>query len=139
MIVQHRVGLGSLGDMSWEQWCDFTFGANPELNQKCHNKPMGIFTAAPWTVVGAMQRGIPKLNNGEIVDALGQIIGSGAGTAQPPTSPSIFTGVGILGIPKTVLIIGGGVLALGLIASVASRKSRSVAGYRRRRSRRNRR
>jgi hypothetical protein len=131
------------GDMSWEAWCDQTWGSNPEINQKCHNKPWGIMSAAPWTEVGAIQRGIPKLNPSLVTDFL-SVVGTG-GAATPAQSGGFFStsGNGIFGIPKMVLYVGGGVLVLGVIASVATRRGRrksspSVAGYSRRK-RRNRR
>lgn len=109
------------GEMSWEEWCDKTWGGNPELLSKCKSKPWGVLSAAPWTEVGALQRGIPKSNPSLVTD----IISAAGGSFTPGgNQPINVTTDGIFGIPRMVMYVGGGVLALGLLAAVATRSKR---------------
>lgn len=65
---------------SWEDWCDCVFQPGSENHGRCRSKPMGLLTAAPWTDIGAGQRGIPK--PGSIVAAVVQTV-----TGAPPPAP----------------------------------------------------
>lgn len=135
MIVDN---FGAFGG-EWEDWCASKFGNDPTNLAKCNSKPMGFVTLPPWTDVGALQRGIPKPGS-VIVDTFGPQADS-ASIAPPPSAPSSSSSsagsdVGdLFGVPKKVLLIGAGVLAVGVLAIVLTKPKgrRKFAGYRRRR------
>lgn len=121
----------------WGSWCNCMFKGDNALIAKCTAQPLGPFSFAPWTTVGATVRGIPKPGD-FIVGALSPGGGgssgggaSGAGTAAGSD--------GIFGIPTTVAVIGGGVFAAGLGLLLWKKHKRSTAataGWRRRKGRR---
>lgn len=123
----------------WNAWCDCAFpaGVDPANNGKCKSWRPG----APWTVVGAMLRGIPQTGTGApaaaggILDTLVSLV-TGGGAAQQSAPVAAPVDDGIFGVPKTVALVGGGVLVLGAAAFVLSR--RKAPGVARRRSTRRR-
>lgn len=131
----------------WSAWCDCSFpaGVDPTNNGKCKQWRPG----APWTVVGAMLRGIPQLSTGGgvaagaggILSTITSLFSGGGSTPGAPVSASVDNG--IFGIPKTVALVGGGVLVLGAGAFILSQRKkansrRSMAGTTRRRKTRRR-
>ncbi len=86
---------GAFGGGEWEAWCYDKYKTDPTNQAKCLTKPMGIFTLAPWTDVGAAQRGLPKAGGGFlstifaptrlVADTLRSI---GGGGATAPTVPA---------------------------------------------------
>ncbi len=113
---------------SWDVWCDCMYpaSADPALNAKCRGKPMSFLTLAPWTDVGAVQRGLPKE-----IDPLTQGLLSAAGI-KPQISPgapqaaaatrTTVAAAGIMGLSQSTLWVGGAVLALGVGALLYSRR-----------------
>lgn len=141
-MITDYTKLESFGG-AWEDWCANKY-SNDAINlNKCNSKPMGFLTLAPWTDVGALQRGLPK-PGAFIVDTFGpgtsptSPVETPAGT-EPADDDEINIG-GLFGVPKKALWIGVGVLGVGLAAVLLTKKSRrGYAGYRRRKSRRSRR
>lgn len=118
-------------------WCDCMWPAPDPLNSKCKSTPIGMLTPKPWTIVGAQLRGIPHTATGlPSLLPIGTGVGTTGGSGGAPASSSSD----LFGIPRTILLVGGGVLALGVLtAIVMKRRSASYAGARRsRRSRRRR-
>lgn len=125
----------------WSAWCDCAFPASPTdplTNGKCKSWRPG----APWTLVGATLRGIPHLGTevlpaeaGGLVTTIMSLFGGGT---PPPAAAPVVVDDGIFGVPKMVALVGGSVLVLGTAAFLATRKKgrRSMAAYRRRRTRR---
>lgn len=107
MLVQRSLSLRAFaGD--WETWCDNKFPADPGNLQKCRAQPFGPLTLAPWTDVGAIQRGIPKPES-LIVNAVqggGVAPASGSGDTGGMAQASMFS--------SSTMLIGGAVLAGGL-------------------------
>lgn len=109
----------------WDAWCEcmYPYTADGALNVKCKSKPMSFLTLAPWTDVGAIQRGLPKANSP--ITAAAALLFPGQGsqvqpTMQPLTQPAAAEG--IMGIPKGLMWLGGAVLATGIGALVITRK-----------------
>lgn len=120
MIVDEvfsRTAYAGFSD-AWEDWCSKKFAGSPELIAKCNSKPMGFLTLAPWTDVGALQRGIPK---GGLVDAATGLLTGGGGAAAGSVPPA--QDAGIFGLPPQVMWLGLGVFAIG-VGGLALKKSR---------------
>lgn len=120
MIIRDRSSIGAYGATcptgSWENWCDCTFPAatDPTNNGKCRQwRP-----TAPWTIVGAMLRGIP---HGSGLNLPGVLTPD---TSAPPAAQSAPADDGLFGIPTTILLVGGGVLVAGIAASALLGKKR---------------
>ena len=126
-------------DAAVSEWCANKFPGDLAMQAKCSQNSFPMSLSPPWTDLGAILRGIPK--NSLLVDLATQAQGGGTVYSPPPVAPA--SGDGIFGIPNTIMIVGGGVLAIGLGALVLSRRKRhAVSGYgrsRRRRSKRSRR
>ena len=132
-------GFGaSDGDVA--TWCQNKFPNDPTLQAKCSANNFPISISPPWTDLGAILRGIPKSS------ALVDLVNAGAGGSTyppgyipPPVDPGIF------GIPTTILVAGGAVLAIGVGAMVLSKRKRPAVNglgrykHGRRRSKRSRR
>jgi hypothetical protein len=88
---------------AWEDWCDTKYAADPGNLSKCK----GWSPFAPWTDAGALMRGIPK-SGSLIVSMLQPTPASLPTTSMPPVSTEA------MGTSKTMLMIGGGLLALGV-------------------------
>ncbi len=134
----HR--LSGLGEMSWEDWCASAWGKDPAILTKCLSKPWGFASAAPWTDVGAFQRGIPKASIvTDVLNTAGGLVGGQGATG----SGGPFVGVDgtIFGLPPMVVYVGGALAAAGVVAVLIKKKKKggSLAGWRRRRRRRSRR
>ncbi len=123
-LTKAQCPAGSSADV----WCNcmWPVAQDPGMNAKCKATPWGPLTAAPWTAVGAGQRGIPF--TGDLSGPAAQPVDQGAATYTVGSDDSFF------GIPKTVLYVGGGLLGVGVLAMALSgkkKKSAAVAGYRR--------
>lgn len=122
MIINRQLSLGALnGD--WETWCDNkgaqgAFG--PEMVAKCKSQPFGPFTLAPWTDVGALQRGLPKPESLLVATVQGGTVS--ANPVKPPSAPQTMN-AGLFGVPRTIMLAGGAVL-LGGLAFAAWKKSK---------------
>jgi len=80
--------------------------------------------------VGAAVMGVAN----SLVNIFGEPVNQyGDPLQQPPSSDGIF------GLPKTIALVGGLVLVVGIGAYFVTRPRSSYAGYRRRKSRRSRR
>ena len=136
MIFNSYRGFGA-ADAEVSTWCATRFPYDPELQMKCSVNTLPASVAPPWTDLGAILRGIPKPDSA-LVNLVG---GNTAGGAYIPGEP-VPVGDGIFGIPMTVMLAGGAVLAIGVGAMVLSRRKRpAVNGFagRRRRRRKSRR
>lgn len=108
MLVQRSMSLRAFAG-SWETWCDNKFPGDAATIQKCKSQPFGPFTLAPWTDVGAIQRGIPKPES-FIVNAV-----TGGGAPPPGDSGSGDGGMAQASMfSGNTMLIGGAVLAGGL-------------------------
>lgn len=112
----------------WNAWCDCMFSGNRNVDPnlaKC-KAPM-IF--APWTELGALARGIPhygtKVLPNVLIDQLNPGGGAGSGANQQQQGQVDPSGEGIFGIPKTMALVGGGVVLLGTVAFFATRKKKA--------------
>lgn len=137
---------------SWEDWCDCVFPEG-DLRQRCRSKPFPGGWVAPWTEVGAAARGLPKpgslvavLTTGalELASTItkGAVQGPPAGVVStlPPVQSGVQTGAvavsiqgpvaqppedeGIFGIPRTIALVGGGILAAGVAVLAMKGKNR---------------
>ena len=93
---------------AWEDWCDQKFPSDPTNLTKC--KAWGPFP--PYTDVGAIMRGIPKPSS-LVVSILQPSAPVPYDEPPAPKPPPVKTD--ILGIPKTVFMVGGGLLVAGLV------------------------
>lgn len=123
MIVQDAQ-LGGL-DGAWETWCDQKYPGDAAMIAKCKAQPLGFLSSPPWTDVGALERGLPK-------DSIINTIFAPPSPAPPPVvnpGPLYPTGTAnvasLFGVPKTVLIAGAVILAVGVGAVVMSKRRRS--------------
>src|SRR5687768_4422810 len=93
--VAGRRGFGAFGG-EWETWCDNKFKSDPENLVKCKSQPMGPFTLAPWTDVGAIQRGLPKPSSLLVSMVTG---GGGGGDTPPAEEQAAAVDEGLFGVP----------------------------------------
>jgi len=100
----------------YNTWCDCMWppASSPALNSKCRDP----FPGAPWTVVGAALRGIPNPSGLSLPG------GGGDAGGAPGTPYAISPTTGIFGLPKMVALIGGGVLAAGLLTFILVKRKR---------------
>lgn len=121
MIVQRQLSLKGFGG-TWESWCDSKFPGDPGNLQKCKAQPFGPLTLAPWTDVGAIQRGIPKPESFIVNAVTGGSAPAPSGGDSMPMQASMFS---------PTMLIGGAVLAGGLgIAYYLKNKRGSRRGRR---------
>ncbi len=138
MIVANRPQFRSFGG-TWETWCENKFSGDAENLTKCNAKPYGPLTLAPWTDVGALQRGIPKNSLLSTVVTAASAPATEEEAVYEPRATSA-SGEGLFGVPRMALYAGAAVLVVGVVAFSMTKKRKSLAGYRRkRRSRRSRR
>jgi hypothetical protein len=134
MIFNNYRGFGA-ADAEVASWCASKFPHDPTMQAKCSVNTLPMSLSPPWTDLGAILRGIPKPGS-LIVGLVGGGQGSPGYTPRAPP-PSSSSGSGIFGIPSTIMLAGGAVLAIGVGAMVLSRRKRpAVAGYGNRRRRR---
>lgn len=136
---------------SWEAWCDCVYPEG-DLRNRCRSKPFPGGFLPPWTEAGAGARGLPKPESivanitGGVLNLASGITG---GVVQKPPEPATITlppvnsggsattvkietagtpaasaEEGIFGIPKTIALVGGAVLAAGAAALAFSGKRR---------------
>ncbi len=112
-----QTDLGAFGG-EWETWCEQKYPGDPAMIAKCQSQPFGPLTLAPWTDVGALQRGLPKPQS-----LLVNLVG---GAATPSTSAPMVTNSseGLFGIPRTAMLAGLGVLAVGVGAMLIAKKKK---------------
>ena len=131
MIFNNYRGFNA-ADADVQSWCQQRFPDDPAMQAKCSVNSFPMSVSPPWTDLGSILRGIPKPSSLLVTTAEGGAGGSGYG---PPRPPAASTSSGIFGIPTTIMVAGGAVLAIGVGAMVLAkrRKRPAVAGYRRRR------
>lgn len=136
-------GYGALpncpGD-DWFNWCmQSKFAADPAMLEKCLKGACGkgyeVGFQHPKTVSGQLVRGLnpdwTKLVTQDIPQIVTQVLPSGGNTT--PVNPSTQTvqdqfiaqqqaSETIFGIPKKAAMIGGGILAVGVVAALMSKK-----------------
>jgi hypothetical protein len=89
------------------------------LNSKCRSKPLGFATPAPWTMAGAAARGIP---HGDIPQIPG-VTAPPVDIRAPIVADTGTADEGVFGLPRMVALAGGGVLALGLLTFLFTRRN----------------
>lgn len=118
---------------NWNEWCDCAFPPNADIstNVKCKSWRPG----APWTVVGAMLRGIPQLGGdgagsapSSILSTITSLFTSGSAAASQGAPVAAPTDDGIFGVPKVVALVGGGILVAGAGAFLLSRRKAAPSG-----------
>lgn len=131
-------GFRGYGDANQDNWCNQNY-PDPTNNAKC-KQGWDLFkcpacVSPPWTAEGKLARGLT-----DVMGAAAQVIsGSGSSSSSSPPPPAGGAGGGaagakgggkaaagatILGVPKTVAIVGGGLLALGVVAVAMKRMRR---------------
>lgn len=113
MIVNFGYPLFGPTNARVDAWCDEKYPA-PQDNKNCKGCML-----PPWTDVGAVVCGLPKAGLVAMATSLATST-PGAPSVPPGAPPS--TEEGIFGLPKTVVYVGGGVLALGVVAMVLAKR-----------------